>query len=324
MLVLWILLGLALLWLIFLFGPCVVACKTVFSRRAGTDFEHAVAPGGDFARYAALLTESRDALRARGLREVSTRSADGLRLVGDYCEAGSEYTAVLLHGYHSDPMLNLAVQAARFAGRGWNVLIPDQRAHGRSEGKRSGLGLLEQEDLLAWVRWLRAETPARKLVVYGVSMGAAAAAYASDRLDPETVIALVPDCGFASPWTQLYGDCVKRRLPAALMLPLIRLLAKRDPGVDLRRSVRESLARTSIPAFFLHGTADETVPWAEGKANYEACASKKAFYSVTGAGHTTAFLTDPDRAEEALFAFLTEIDPTAGRPKHIPTQMNQA
>lgn len=324
MLVLWILLGLALLWLIFLFGPCVVAYHTIFPRRAGTDFDRAVAPEGDFARYGALLTESREALRARGLREVSLRSSDGLRLVGDYCDGGSDHTAVLLHGYRSDPMLNLAVQAARFAGRGWNVLIPDQRAHGRSEGEKTGLGLLEQNDVLDWVRWLLAETPTRKLAVCGVSMGAAAAAYAADRLDPEAVEALVLDCGFASPYEQIRGDCVKRHLPAGLMMPLIRALTRRGMGLDLRRSVRDSLSRTAIPAFFLHGTADETVPWAEGRANYESCASKKRFYSVTGAGHTTAFLQDPDKAEAALFEFLTELDPEAGRPKQIPNHTNQA
>ncbi len=324
MIVLWILLGLALLWLIFLFGPCLVAYHTIFSRRAGTDFERAVAPEGDFAPWAELLKESREALRARGLRELSLRSADGLRLVGDYCDGGSDRTAILLHGYRSDPMVNLAVQAARFAGRGWNVLIPDQRAHGRSEGERTGLGLLERNDLPDWVRWLRTGTPTRKIVVYGVSMGAAAAAFAADRLDPEAVEALVLDCGFASPWEQIRGDCVKRRLPAGLMMPLIRLLVKRGMGLELRSSARENLGRTRIPCFFLHGTADKTVPWAVGRANYEACAAKKAFYSVTGAGHTTAFLQDPDRAEEALFAFLREIDPEAGRPKSRSNQPNHA
>ena len=319
MIVLWILLALVLLWLIFLFGPSLVAVKTVFCRRAGLCFDRATAPDGEFAPWAALLNRSRDALRSRGLREVSIRSADGLRLVGDYCDAGSDRTAVLLHGYRSDPMLNLAVQAASFVRRGWNVLIPDQRAHGRSEGSRTGLGLLEQNDLLDWTRWLTAETPARRLVVYGVSMGAAAAAYAADRLDPEAVEALVLDCGFASPYAQIRGDCVKRHLPATLMMPLIRLLARSEIGVDLRRSVRDSLGRTAIPAFFLHGTADETVPWTEGRANYEACASEKRFFSVTGAGHTTSYFLDPERAEDALFAFLRQIDPAAEQPIANPT-----
>lgn len=309
MIVLWILGGLAVLWLIFLFGPAAVACRAVFSRRAGTSLDAATAPGGDFAPWAELLRGSREALRSRGLREVSIRSGDGLRLVADYCDAGADRTAVLLHGYHSDPMLNLAVQAVAFAARGWNVLLPDQRAHGRSEGERTGLGLLEREDLLAWTDWVRRETGVRHIVAGGVSMGAATVAYAADRLDPETVKALVLDCGFRSPYEQISGDCRKRHLPTALLMPLIRLLAKGSLGLDLRRSVRDSLARTAIPAFFLHGTEDKTVPWSEGKANYEACASKKQFYSVAGAGHAAAFLADRERAEEALFAFLKEADP---------------
>lgn len=311
MIVLWILGGLAALYLIFLVGPALVAYKTVFSRRAGTSLEAATEPGGDFAPWGALLRGSREALLRRGLREVSIRSEDGLRLVADYLDAGADRTAVLLHGYHSDPMLNLAVQAEAFAARGWNVLLPDQRAHGRSEGEKTGLGLLEQEDLLGWVDWVRRETGVRRIVAGGVSMGAATAAYAADRLDPEAVEALVLDCGFRSPDAQISGDCRKRRLPTALLMPLIRLLAKRGLGLDLCRSVRESLARTAIPAFFLHGTEDETVPWAEGRGNYEACASKKQFYSVTGAGHAAAFIKDREGAEQALFAFLEEAAPNA-------------
>lgn len=324
MIVLYILLALGALWLIFIAGPAVVACKTVFSRRAGTSLDAATAPGGDFAPWAELLRGSREALRARGLREVSIRSGDGLRLVADYLDAGSDRTAVLLHGYHSDPMLNLAVQAEAFAARGWNVLLPDQRAHGRSEGEKTGMGLLEREDLLAWVDWVRSDTGVRQIVAGGVSMGAATAAYAADRLDPETVKALFLDCGFRSPDAQISEDCDKRHLPTALLMPLIRLLAKRGLGLDLRRSVRDSLARTAIPAFFLHGTEDETVPWAEGEANYEACASRKQFYSVTGAGHAAAFIVDRERAENALFAFLEEADPAFGRPHTEPNHTNQA
>ena len=322
MIVLYILLALAALWLIFLFGPAVVAYKTVFSRRAGTSLEDATAPGGDFALWADLLRGSREALRRRGLREVSIRSGDGLRLVADYCDVGSDRTAVLLHGYHSDPMLNLAVQAEAFAARGWNVLIPDQRAHGRSAGATTGMGLLEREDLLAWVDWVRAETGVRCVVAGGVSMGAATVAYAADRLDPETVKALVLDCGFCSPDAQISGDCDKRHLPTALLMPLIRLLARKGLGLDLRQSVRNSLARTTIPAFFIHGTEDETVPWSEGKANFDACASRKQFYSVTGAGHAAAFIMDREGAENALFAFLEEAAPAPGwsdpdiQPKH--------
>ncbi len=324
MIVLYILLGLAALYLVFVFGPAAVASKVIFSRGTGTEFDRAIAPEGDFACYAEQLRAGRDLLYAEGLREVSVSSEDGLRLAADYRDAHSAYTAILLHGYHSDPMLNVSVQGACFAKRGYNILIPDQRAHGRSGGERTGLGILEQEDLLTWTRWLLAETSTRRIVVYGVSMGAATTAYASDRLDPQTVAAIVLDCGFDSPDSQIRRECVKRHLPPFLMMPVIRLLAKRRLGRDIRCSVHDSLSRTTIPAYFLHGTRDQTVLWTEGRAAFEACASKKSFYSVAGVGHAAAFLKDPERAEEALFAFLEEVDPSAGRPHISVNQTNQA
>ena len=309
-----ILLTLAALYLIFIAGPAVVAYKTIFPRRAGTDFEHGVAPEGQFAPYGEILRQGRDELRARKHREVSVRSEEGYRLAADYYDAGSACTAVLLHGYRSDPMLNFAVQGACFARRGYNLLQVYHRAHGPSEGEKTALGLKEQEDLMIWLRWLLQDTETKKIVLYGISMGASTAAYAADRLDPATVKAMVLDCGFTSPDSQISEDCVKRHLPAFLLMPVIRLLAKHRMGIDLRHSVKTPLSRTSVPAFFLHGTEDRTVPYDEGRRNYEACASKKYFYTAQGAGHTAAFLWDPQLAEKTLFAFLRDLDPALDMP----------
>ena len=96
-----------------------------------------------------------------------------------------------------------------------------------------------------------------------------------------------------------------RRLPAPLLMPLIRLLVRSFYGVDLAERTTDHLARTKIPVFFLHGTADLTVPYEQGRANFDACAAPKAFFTGDGAGHTMCFPTEPDRAEAALFAFLT-------------------
>ena len=299
-----LLLAAAGLYVIFIVAPSVVAGITIFRQRPGAGFDHLIAAGAQFAPYAGRMTEARQKLLSLPHREVSVSSQDGLTLWGDYCDLGREKTAVFVHGYRSDPMVTFAVQAEVFSRRGYNLLLIRQRGHGKDPKELTGMGLKEQGDVLCWKDWALAQPGVRAVVFYGVSMGASTLAYASDRLDPAEVEALVLDCGFVSPYEQIFGDCRKRHLPGVLMMPIVRLVARLRPGIDIRQSTLDALARTSVPCFFLHGTADETVPYAEGRQSYAACAARKAFFTAEGAGHTETFLSEPARAEEELFAFI--------------------
>lgn len=299
----WILLILWGLFVVFLLGPAIVATLTVFGRGREPGFDEACQTA-QFAPYAAELRAARDAILARQPAAVSIAGPDEARLCADYVDLHADKTAILLHGYRAAPLLNTVVQAEAFADRGWNVLLVTQRAHGESGGSRSCLGLKEQYDLLRWADWALSQPGVETLAVYGVSMGAATAAYASDKLDPARVRALILDCGYLSPVSQLQKDCVRRHVPWRLLLPLIRLLARIVDGVDIQTPVTDALSGTTIPAFFLHGTNDETVPYAQGRAIYDACASEKAFFTAEGAAHTLAFPAERERAEQELFAFL--------------------
>ena len=311
--ILLILLILFALFVIFFLAPAVVAVITVFGRGKETDLDSAC-QSGQFAPYADLLRSSSAALLARGPVRVSIDGPDGVRLFGDYYDLRADRTVLFFHGYRSCPLVNFAVQAESFAARGWNVLLPRQRAHGDSGGKRCYLGLKEQYDLLAWVDWA-AGAGARELVVYGMSMGGAAAAYAADKLDPKLVRAAVVDCAFSSPYRQMQRDCIKRHVPWRLLMPLIRALAFLCYRIDIAAAAADSLSRARVPVFFLHGTSDETVPYEDGRSNFEACASAKAFFTAAGAGHTESFLADRKGAEEALFAFLSSDNETTNRNK---------
>ncbi len=304
MLIIRILLILLGLFVIFLVGPAVVAAATVFARREGTDFDTACRQE-QFAPAADTLRAARDALMGLPHETAEIAAPDGVTLRGDYFDRGADRTVLLLHGYRAGAMLNCGVQAEAFARRGWNVLLVDQRAHGRSGGDHTLLGLRERRDAAAWADWAAKRHGVKALAIYGVSMGAAAVAYASDELDAGRVRALIIDCGFTSPYEQMSGDCRRRHLPTPLLMPLIRLMARIFYGEDLAEDTKRHLARTTIPAFFLHGTADLTVPYEQGQVNFEACASPKAFFTGEGAGHTMCFPAEPDRAEKALFAFLS-------------------
>ncbi len=298
-----LLLAAAGLYVIFIAAPAVVAGLTIFKSRPGADFDRLTAPGEQFAPYAERMIPARDRLLALPHRVVQIRSRDALTLCADYWDRGMDRTAIFVHGYRSDPMVNFAVQAEVFSRRGYNLLLIRQRGHGKT-GELTAMGLKEQYDVSDWKDWALRQPGVRSVVLYGVSMGASTLAYASGSLDPAEVTALILDCGYISAYAQISGDCRKRRLPGVLLMPIVRLVARLRPGIDIKTETLGTLRKTAVPCFFLHGTADRTVPYAEGQRAFAACAARKAFFTAEGAGHTEAFLADPARAEAALFAFI--------------------
>ena len=244
-----------------------------------------------------------DAVREKG-REVSVVSFDGAVLKGTFVDMGSDVTAVLYHGFHASWKTCFQVNARDFIEKGYNLLIPVQRAHGESGGRRCTLGLYEADDLAAWCRELKNKRGGCAFV-YGISMGAYAASCAAPDLDPGFVRAIVADCGFESPYSQVGLDCKRRRLPAPLLMPVVRLMAKIVLGRDMKTGSGERLAGSRIPLMILHGEDDETVPFSDGKKIYEAAADPKEFIGVPGAVHTMAYVTGGEKVRRAVGSFIS-------------------
>lgn len=102
------------------------------------------------------------------------------RLDANYIpKKNSDKTVVLLHGFTNNKD-TMGPYAAMFHQMGYNVLMPDARAHGQSQGKYIGYGWPEKYDVRKWVRKLIAEEGKKqKIVIFGVSMGGATTMMAS-------------------------------------------------------------------------------------------------------------------------------------------------
>ncbi len=297
--------ALVLLYIIFVVGPSIVAFHFIFSRMTSVKLDDVSKADSRYTPFIPAMIEGRDFIASKDPEEVMITANDGITLAADYVEAGSDRTAIFLHGYHSDAGVNFPIQGKMFYEAGFNLILVDQRAHARSGGGRSTLGVLEGDDAVKWCEYA-AERGAAKIVVYGLSMGAFAIALAADRFDPATVRTLVIDCGFTSAYGQLVCECKRRNLPWRLMMPWLRLAAKVSFGADIKKDSTGSLARTRVPAFFIHGTADATVPVEEGKKNYEACGSEKDIFLTEGAAHTVAFPAGGNEARDRMFSFINE------------------
>lgn len=107
---------------------------------------------------------------------VRFTSQDGLQLFAWYLPGNKRAAIVLAHAQGGSGLL-MQGHAEFLRQAGYNTLLLDLRAHGRSQGNTSTYGVLEAHDVAAAVDYLRSrgDIDADKIGVLGVSLGAQAA-----------------------------------------------------------------------------------------------------------------------------------------------------
>jgi alpha-beta hydrolase superfamily lysophospholipase len=115
---------------------------------------------------------------------LTCTTADGCRLSGWLVTPPHPRATVLLfHGVTQTREQTLS-RLAFLVSAGLRCLAVDHRAHGESTGTHSSFGYHERHDVRAVVELARGRWPDQPLAVLGVSMGAAAVAYAAADIRP--------------------------------------------------------------------------------------------------------------------------------------------
>ena len=257
------------------------------------------------------------ARRREGFREAAIQAMDGLKLWAAVVPGreGCRRWAVCVHGYH-DTYESMGAIAKHYSELGWNVLLPDQRGHGRSEGDYVGWGYDERLDVLGWVNWIVRKDPEAEILLHGVSMGGATVLMATGGVLPRQVKAAVSDCSYTSIEAEIRhllnnaGTDLPVRLPAGLLFNRLRKTALRRAGFDLRlASPVEAVGRSKTPTLFIHGVEDDFVPSSMMGTLYQAARCPKSFLWVPGAGHAASVGTDETLYWTTVSTFLREYFP---------------
>ncbi len=297
-------------WLIAVLGLCFVGlygcAQYVFAPNRKHTLDPYILPKGEIYQKNPHIT--------RGLIEgalqfpfeaVEIISHDGLRLYGRYYAGDGGPVQIMFHGYQSSAIRDFCGGMQLGLELGCSVLLVDQRAHGNSGGKYLTFGVKERLDCLDWVRYAAARWPQRKIVLTGISMGAATVLMASDLAFPNNVAGIISDCGYTSPRDILRQVIADMHLPVGLTYGMVRLAGKLFCGFDTDAgSAPRSLAKTDLPVLFIHGEADDFVPCAMSRENYAACAGEKTILTVPGAAHGLSYTTDYPAYRKAVAAFL--------------------
>ena len=245
-------------------------------------------------------------VRAMPHEDVSITSFDGLTLWGRFYEyAPGAPIELMFHGYRGSAERDLAGGVQRCFQVGRSALVVDQRCGGRSDGDVITFGVREHRDCLSWVDFmLRHFGSDVKIILTGISMGAATVMIAAGKPLPPNVIGVLADCGYTSAKDIIQKVTRQIGLPPKLSYPFVRLGARIFGKFDLEEvSPVESLKNCTIPVIFFHGESDDFVPCRMSRINYDACASRKKLVTIPGAGHGLSYPVAPEAYLQALEEF---------------------
>ncbi|WP_261301328.1 alpha/beta hydrolase [Paenibacillus andongensis] len=247
--------------------------------------------------------------REQMITEWSITSIDGLKLYAYYIAADrpTDKTVILAHGYagQATQMGNLAQMYRDTLG--FNVLLPDARGHGRSEGHYIGFGWPERKDYVQWINQVIVHTGEQsKVVLHGVSMGGATVMMTSGEDLPTNVKAILEDYGYTSVKDQLTYQ-LKRiyRLPAFPLLHLTSLMTKLRAWYFFgEASAIDQIQKSKTPMLFIHGDADLFVPSEMVYALFKNAPLAKQLLIMPGAGHGLARHSNPVRYDREVAQFI--------------------
>ena len=240
-------------------------------------------------------------------KEINIQSNDKLQLFASEFKLSNESNKwiILVHGYTSEQSSIYDI-ARHYSDKGYNVLTPDLRAHGLSEGKYVGMGWLDRNDLLLWIDYLLKNYRDSEIILHGVSMGAATVMMASGENLPTNVKLIVEDCGYTSVW-DIFSFKLKLRfnLSTFPVLNAASFITNVRAGYNYKEaSSIDQIKKSVTPILFIHGNADEFVPVNMAYKLYDNTNINKELIIVDGAGHAESRLADEELYYGSIFSFI--------------------
>lgn len=293
-----------------IFGGSYYAYRLAFySPMAGRD-KTPEPIGKHYDSYRGTIEKMFRTILERPFEEVTVISHDGLKLYGRYYHiADGAPLDIGFHGYKSTYVADFSGGSSLCITQGHNLLLVDQRAHGKSEGRTISFGIQERHDVMTWVRYaLSRFGPETKICLMGVSMGAATVLMAAGLPLPANVKGIIADCPYAKA-----GDIIEEvgkgmGFPSWFTVPFARLGARLFGGFRLNETdVIRSVKQTATPILIIHGEQDTLVPPEMSALAQQANPKMVRRVTFPGANHAMSYLVDTERYWALAEEFFREV-----------------
>nr|WP_206529859.1 alpha/beta hydrolase [Clostridium perfringens] len=244
--------------------------------------------------------------------DITLKSFDGLNLTSTLImnENPTNKFIVLVHGVSICYVGSLKYFDI-FYKNGFNILIVNQRRHGKSEGKYSTYGFYEKYDVNMWIEYLKSRFGNDIILgLHGESMGAGTVMETIPLND--SIKFVIEDCGYSN-FHELIGfqitHAYKNRLVRKILRPSLifaNFFMKTKAKFSMKKIVPiDIVSSTSLPMMFIHGKEDYFVPWYMAVDLYKAkTKGYKELYLVEGAKHAEALEVNKILYEKKIMTFI--------------------
>ena len=220
-------------------------------------------------------------------KSIYINSFDNLKLHGYVVKNdNSKKWAICVHGY-TNKCTHMSSIAYHYNQMGYNILTPDLRGHGKSQGDYIGMGWHDRIDMLRWIDHILKIDKDAEIILHGISMGASTVMMVSGEELPHNVKAIIEDCGYTDAKEQFsYRVKAMYRIPSFPILNICSLISKLKANYYIKEaSAIEQVKKSKTPILFIHGNKDKFVPLYMLDKLYNACNSPKEKLIINDADH---------------------------------------
>lgn len=242
-----------------------------------------------FANYPETVEWMDSLRRIDALHDTVLNMPQGYKCHAYYILTGSKRTALVIHGWRDVPIKFFYLARIYEKEFGYNVIIPDVYAHGKSSGDMIRMGWLDRLDMLRWMETFKTDT----MVVHGVSMGGATTMMLSGETMPSGIkdVRFVDDCGYTSVWDEFAGELKNQfGLPEFPLMYTTSLLCRLMYGWDFdEASSINQIKKCRYPMLFIHGDSDTFVPTEMVYRLYAAKRGPKELWITKNTDHACSY-----------------------------------
>jgi uncharacterized protein len=238
---------------------------------------------------------------------VSLTNSRGIRLEAwRIRHPDSKGTVILFHGYGASKDILLPA-ARQFREQAYETLLVDFYGCGGSLGNETSIGFHEADDVLAAFQFARSQSLRQPVILYGVSMGAAAilTAVHRHRIEPE---GLILECPFDRLLSTVQNRFRAMRLPTFPSAQLLVFWGGFQQGYNgFEFNPADYMREVTCPVLLLHGERDPRVTLPQMNRLVQNMNASSRYKVFAGLEHQSYVEARPDEWHRCVEEFLMPI-----------------
>lgn len=296
------------LLIIFLAVSFAVYMKAFYNGKR-SDVTYKVLSGPDYDPYHDQMIDVIKTASKLPFEEITIKSYDGKKLYGRlYLKDPKAPFHIQFNGYRGNGLRDFSGGLQIAVNSGGNVILTDQRAHGKSDGSTITFGIKERKDVLSWAQYVCDKYGNVPIFLEGISMGAATVLMSSDLPLPDNVKGIIADCPYSNPFDIISYVSRKRFGVGRLLDPFIFTGALIFGRFNVfSASPLKAVKSAKVPVLIIHGTTDTYVPIEMSRAVRDANPDKITLIEVDDAPHGLSYIKDKEKYEKAVSDFISNL-----------------